>query len=750
MSLTRAFLIVLFLFAGNAFAQSEQQIRLLDEESSFPIEGATFQYGTQFGTSSGDGVITFNLTETDTMYLSHVSYGEWEWSPIALNQVVSAEVYYRPKIVLGMYPVTVIAVRNSNQQPDERLSIDYQDRMAHDGAELLNQLPAFTNIRKSGNYGVDPVFRGYKYDQLNIVLNGAQSATAACPNRMDPPTSQMAPNMMDRIEVLKGPYALRYGTGFGATINFIPSKLRFTANSEIYGRFSTGTETNGNIYRSEGQIGFSGNVYDVSLFGSWSLGGDYKAGNGAKMQADFIRSSIGTNLGLKVADNQQLRISATYNMARDADFPALPMDLRDDDTWLFNVRHDIQIDGDHLQSWNTSLFGSFVDHRMDNLLKVLDPRMMDASTVATTRNFGGRTESVWNFGGNKFFAGADLRVEGAEGTRTRYFLTGIKAGNSAYDNVWQDGQIAKTGLFAEYHLHSESFNYVLSGRLEINSAQIDNADARFENEYSETQITDVNPSFSLGVQKPIGTDFTAGLWLGRVQRSGSLTERYINYFPVGLDPYEIIGNPNVSPEVNNQIDLVFDWKNTSTAINLDIFASYLQDYIISEIEPNLIPMLPTSPGVRRITNLDEAMKTGFELNWVQELGFSIQHQAGFAYTYAQDLDNKQPLPEIPPFEVRYVLKGAYLNGDFSPEISFRHAMKQTRISQEYGERSTPAFTLLDLNIGYRITHFARVNAGVNNLFDENYYEHLTRAVRGTTTPIYSPGRTVIVNLSLDF
>ena len=41
-----------------------------------------------------------------------------------------------------------------------------------------------------------------KYDQLNIVLNGAQCATAACPNRMDPPTSQLAPNTIEKVEIV--------------------------------------------------------------------------------------------------------------------------------------------------------------------------------------------------------------------------------------------------------------------------------------------------------------------------------------------------------------------------------------------------------------------------------------------------------------------------------------------------------------------------------------------------------------------
>ncbi len=114
-------------------------------------------------------------------------------------------------------------------------------------------------------------------------------------------------------------------------------------------------------------------------------------------------------MGFKISDDNQLRLSVIYNVARDADFPALPMDLRDDDTWLFNARHDISFDKKNLSSWNTTVFGSFVNHLMDNLLKPLDPRMLNAQTNATTYNFGGRTEGIWNFEKSNLFAGADFR-----------------------------------------------------------------------------------------------------------------------------------------------------------------------------------------------------------------------------------------------------------------------------------------------------------------------------------------------------
>ncbi len=86
--------------------------------------------------------------------------------------------------------IDVIIMKPQKPQPEGELKIEYQERLEHDAANILNQPPSFSSILKGGNYGFDPVFRGFKYDQLNVVMNGAQGATAACPNRMDPPTSQ--------------------------------------------------------------------------------------------------------------------------------------------------------------------------------------------------------------------------------------------------------------------------------------------------------------------------------------------------------------------------------------------------------------------------------------------------------------------------------------------------------------------------------------------------------------------------------
>ena len=752
MSFKNILMIAFCALSSTLLAQSgQEEIRLLDVENASPIAGATFEYDRKNGLSDQNGIIRFSHVEGKTMRLSHVNYGSWSLTDNELKSAIEDKVIFRKEVSVNLYPVTVIAVRPQSAQPEGELKIKYEERLEHDAANILNQIPAFNSIRKGGNYGFEPVFRGFKYDQLNVVMNGAQSATAACPNRMDPPTSQMAPNMMDRIEILKGPHALRYGTGIGATINFIPAKLRFSSQPDFYGRLSSGYESNGNLMRGESRFGLSGEKYDVSFFASWSQGDDYTTGNDETVQADFSRGSFGTNAGIKLASNQQLRLSATYNRARDADFPALPMDLRKDDTWMFNARHDIQFDGKNLQSMNTTVFGSFVDHLMNNLIKPLDPRMLNAETFATTYNYGGRTEGVWQLSNAKLYAGADLRIEGAEGTRVREFLMGPMAGKTLQDNAWQDGRISKTGLFAEYQIDGQLFDYIASGRMEINSADVNDPTQEFTLVNPNTQITQVNPSLSLGMKKDFGNKIQTGLWFARAQRSGSLTERFINYFPVGQDPFEMLGNPQLATEVNYQADLTFKWAlSEGSAISVDLFAAYLQDYISSVIDTTLTPRIPGSPGVRQYINIDEAFKTGFEISWDQQLLAGLSHRLGIAYTYGQDLERDEALPEIAPLDIRYALYGSYLKDRLRPEVIFRYVADQSRTSSEFGETGTPSFALLDLKIGYQVTNSLSISAGVNNLLDENYYEHLNRSVRGTNNPIFAPGRNIFASVNFTF
>jgi len=134
----------------------------------------------------------------------------------------------------------------------------------------------------------------------------------------------------------------------------------------------------------------------------------------------------------------------------------------------------------------------------------------------------------------------------------------------------------------------------------------------------------------------------------------------------------------------------------------------------------------------------------------QNLFAGLSHNFGIAYTYGQDLERNEPLPEIAPLDIRYSINGSYLKNRLKPEVIFRYVAEQSRASGEFGETATPSFSLLDVKLGYQVTSGLSVNAGVNNMLDKNYFEHLNRSVRGANAPIFAPGRNFFMNLNYVF
>ena len=137
-SLSLMCMALLFLSAINNFAQEVKHIQLLDEDTAQPIQEATYQYGTQTGLSDEHGLISFSITPGEQMQLSHVNYGAWVWDEQTIQELIHQKVYYRKSIILSLQPATIIGLR-PNQQPDDRINIDYQERMEHDGAAKIGR-----------------------------------------------------------------------------------------------------------------------------------------------------------------------------------------------------------------------------------------------------------------------------------------------------------------------------------------------------------------------------------------------------------------------------------------------------------------------------------------------------------------------------------------------------------------------------------------------------------------------------------
>ncbi len=747
------FTFLLLLLGSYAHAR---QLVITNAQNGHAIADVFYTYGTQQGLSDADGIIEIAYREGEQLQLTHLAYQALLLKDEEVQNALSKGYIELTPKAHTLEPVAIIQLR-PNAGNAQQEDIGYVHQTTPDAGAYLGQLPGIATVKKSASYGFDPVLRGFQRERLLILIDGVQSAHEACPNRMDPPASQVALNSMSSVEVQKGPYSLRYGMGFGGMINFTSVKPRFSSAPKALGRLSAGYESNLGAFRSEGMAGITARAYDFRLFGAYARGQDYTDGEGTLIPADFNRLNLGAQLAVKAGKRQILTFSADHNRSENVDFAALPMDLRKDHTWLLKATHRVQIQQKQLQNWSSSAFATIVDHRMDNLLKPLDPRMMNAWVDAQTFTYGARTETQWSFDKTYLYAGADFKSEEAIGDRMREFLMGPMAGQTATDDAWQHGRITHTGLFAEWHLPAPRRGkgqtiFILSGRLDYNSATALKPSENFLELYSNTSTTQVNPGFSAGFNHSLNEQASLAVWLGRAQRSPGISERFIHFLAIGSDPYEMLGNPLLKPEKNNQMDVLFRWQTQRFAFRFNAFAGLMQDYISSQIREDLSPVLPNSPGVRQYINIDRALMAGFEVGFRQMTpAAGLQQVFNLSYTYGQNLVTQEALPEIPPLELRYRLSGSYLHDRLKPELSIRYAFAQEHIARSYGETATPAFYVIDLAIAWQSEKTGALRLGVNNLLDAAYYEHLSRSVRGDMVrPIYNPGRSFFAMYSIRF
>jgi iron complex outermembrane receptor protein len=187
-------------------------------------------------------------------------------------------------------------------------------------AELFNDINGFS-IQKRSAMASEPSLRAFKYEQMNIKFDGATKICPACPNRMDPITSHVIPEEIGKIEVVKGPYTVRFGQTFGGVVNMVTTT---PCEQGLHGSVQAGYELNGENVVTRAEIQYAKEKYDVTFNGEYRDFGDYEDGNGVETPAGFntVSYSLKTGIGtlLKIT---RLQLDWRQKFGKDIDHAGL-------------------------------------------------------------------------------------------------------------------------------------------------------------------------------------------------------------------------------------------------------------------------------------------------------------------------------------------------------------------------------------------------------------------------------------------
>jgi len=194
-------LLGILIFAVSSAQTTKIIGRIADENTNKAVDYAIIKVikNNVFTTSDGEGEFTIKAIEGDEIEISHTSY-KTKIVILEKNGIIKMEPAQIKlgEIIVNANPLQDISQSTVINDSEKRIS---QPRSV---GNLFRDIKGF-GISKKGAYASEPVFRSFKYEQLNIQYDGGMKVLNACPNRMDPITTHIIPEEIEKIEIVKGP-----------------------------------------------------------------------------------------------------------------------------------------------------------------------------------------------------------------------------------------------------------------------------------------------------------------------------------------------------------------------------------------------------------------------------------------------------------------------------------------------------------------------------------------------------------------
>jgi iron complex outermembrane receptor protein len=616
---------------------------------------------------------------------------------------------------------------------------------AHDGADYLKTIPGFSVIRKGGTDG-DPVFRGMAASRVNVLIDGEQ-LLGGCGMRMDPPTAYVFPEAYDRIVVTKGPQTVLRGPGnSAATVSFERDVRRFEAN----GYRANASLLGASFGRSDlvGDLRAGTPSFYGQLTGTRAASDDYEDGAGQSVHSEYDRWSVNGALGLTPDDRTRLELTGVRSDG-EAAYADRAMDGVAFDRENLGLRFERDGLSEHLKRMEAQAYYNYVDHVMDNYsLRDFTPTAsMPFPSVSNPdrRTTGGRVALDLGWGETDVLTvGADLQ-ENQHSLRStmnqdlRPYQSLARA-----DDAW----FRSIGLFGEYTRQLGERNRLIAG------LRADDWEARDERDTLRVGMATVaNPTAGESRDETLASGFaryerdltaapaTAYLGLGYVERFPD----YWELVSAGKEATDGLSAFNTRPEQTTQLDAGLVYSGRRLSASVSAFYSDVDDYILIQTA------YPKGMRSTTVTRNVDARTRGAEADATWALAERWRITGTLAYTHGENLSDDRPLAQMPPLEVRTGLN--YEDPRWSAGVLWRLVAAQDRYAVNQGNivgqdlGPTGGFGVLSLNGAWRPQASILVSAGIDNLFDKLYAEHLSRGgamVSGfeQTTRVNEPGRTL--------
>ncbi len=650
------------------------------------------------------------------------------------------------KLVITGSPIQQ-SIEGSTEQLDE-----YDNQVIIDAGDLLTRIAGFSAIR-AGGHGIDPVLRGQSQTRINLLQQGA-FLHGAGPNRMDSPGAYTEPFGWDEVQIIKGVETLTYGSGGPAgTINFKRYKP-YVESGEITGKLMAAYSSD--YYKVGADIATGSDNGYVRLISQRIDQDSYEDGDGNPTRTAFETNTNTLVAGYTPSDEQELRFTFMANRGTDALFAGTMMDGPQTD---MDAGQLLYIDGNQ-DSNNYSeyqIYWNDAHHIMDNYSLREQTAPMRMLTDAHSETQGFKWLKRWENESKNTIWQASFDWQNVERHAER-FMGMMGTPTMLQARIWPENELEIFGVALEAEYLIDDNNRIKSGaRLDNVSASAPFVGTADGNALYGTYFSDIPAesdednvsAFSRYYHQAEDSLYWVGI--SSTVRTADATERYIGAGN-NMAMMRWIGNPGIEPETHNQLELGAKWKFDGGWTELSVYYDQVDDFILRDrarMQEGVLAM-----DMATIYRNADATFNGFEWALQKSFADTWMFYTNLAYVKGENDDNGRPLYQIPPVEG--LLRFSNENDDWSYWFDLRFALEQNDVDDNMMTGSaldageSDSWTALDFKVRYDLNDSWQLSAGIDNVFDETFAYHVSRANLDPFNPeaqrVNEPGRQVWISI----
>lgn len=645
------------------------------------------------------------------------------------------------------------------------------DELRRDGAnnlgEALRGEPGFA-VNGDGAQGQNPVIRGLKKESIVLLVDGMRLNSAQPAGAI---ASFMSLGLAERVEAVKGPASVLYGTGaLGGAINVLTPQARFEPGA----RFSTSAsyDSASKGLRGTGVANLSQGDHALMLGASLARIDDYKAPDGTVARTGYDSDSFIGQYRFRIDARQQLRLSLQKHQDENVWYPgstkpfthpngavaaavaSTTVHSPKQERTLAEIGYSYKGAGEAPMNVDVRAYRQEMERQIYAWSNRLERDITMTKVGFVTHGFDAKADwlvhpqHLISFGTNVWEMTASPQRTMANTPNT---LNYVRA------DPFTDGRIRALGLYVQDDMRFGKLNVLAALRHDTvkgsagsmansanplgahNTANLDRSDSAF--------------SGSLGASYEISPLLRPYASLSHGFRAGEMRERYESS-PRG-DGYYYVGNPQVKPEVSTQLELGIKGQDEKLAWSAAVYRNRISDYMsgqdISGTARAAALCGPANQGACKETvNISRVVIDGFEAQAKWQAWRNQWLKAGVSILRGENEELNEPLFQMPADELRLGWEGLVAPG-WTADLTGRFVREQQRVATVFSrgsENKTAGFVTADLGATYRMNKQHTFRVALKNAFDRSYHEHLTEGVSGQE--INMPGRSLFASWKSDF